>query len=129
MKRVGFWSIVTLLVVLAGCGPDNQVKKGARFRATQDLREEATTQWEQPYSDGFTAVIPEGTVLEVLYPNNSTSYFEVTPVYVAGKKSPQEIRAYFVPEGIRTRTGFEGFSFSLPVSYIGSKLERVENTQ
>jgi len=129
MKTVGLWGIVVLLVALAGCGPDNRVGKGTRFRATEDLREEATTQWEQPYSDGFTAVIPKGTVLEVLYPNNSTSYFEVTPVSVAGRNSEEEIRAYFVPEGIRTRPGFEGFSFSLPVSYIGSKLERVEDSK
>lgn len=129
MKTVGLLGIFVLLVAVAGCGPDNRVGKGTLFIVTEDLREEATTQWEQPYSDGFTAVIPKGTVVEVLYSNNGTSYFEVAPVSVAGKKSEEEIRVYFVPEGIRTRAGFESFSFSLPVSYIGSKLERVEESK
>ncbi len=112
----------------AGCTSGASVAKGDRFEVVEEIRETATTQWEQPYSDGFTAIIPKGTVLEAVFATTpGAEYFESTPVRVNGQTEAAYVLQFFVPEGIRTRAGFEGFTFSLPTSYIGTKLKKLEN--
>lgn len=114
--------------VMLGCGSGASVEQGDRFVVQEELRESATTQWEQPYSDGFTAIIPEGTELKAVYSTTpGASYFECTPVKVNGQTDEDYILQFFVPEGTRTREGFQGFAFSLPTEYIGEKIKAVEN--
>jgi hypothetical protein len=125
MREFVAGTIVLILAVgFVGCGgTERAVKKGETFRATEELRETATTQWEESYSDGFEYVIQPGTVLEVMY--NTTPgapYFECTIVGLDGRKDKPYIEEQVVPERIRRREGFLGFTFSLPKSYIGTKI-------
>jgi hypothetical protein len=119
---------VTMIALLSGCGGNERaMKEGERFRVVEELREAATTQWEGPYSDGFNYVIPPGTVLEVLYNTTPAApYFECTIVVLDGKTDRAYIEQQVVPERILRREGLQGFSFSLPKSYIGTKIVEVE---
>ncbi|MBD3390402.1 MAG: hypothetical protein GF418_00170 [Chitinivibrionales bacterium] len=127
MSRVLICAAVCAVVLgAAGCGQRTAVKKGELFGVIGEIRTEATTEWEQPYSDGFVAIIPTGTVLEARFTTTpGAAYFECTPIMVNNTKDPVAIIEHFVPEGIRTRQGFEGFSFTLPVKLIDTKLKRL----
>ncbi len=114
-------------VLVAGCGESTVVKKGDRFEVLEDLRVTANTEWEQPYADGFATIIPKGTVIQARFTTTpGASFFECVPVEVNRSKNQVAIVSYFVPEQVRKREGFKGFSFSLAVKDIGTKYKRLE---
>ena len=117
--------ILPLLILFLGCGFGSKVKKGERFEAIVDLREAANIQGSQEYSDGFTCHISKGTILEALDPINSPDFFECHPVVVNGNSDKYYIITTLVPEAALNKEGFESFSFTLPLDYIGTKLKRV----
>jgi hypothetical protein len=117
--------ITTLNLFCFGCGTKQPgVKKGDRIVVKEELpKETAETQWEDNYIDGFTAAIPRGTVLEVLFtPKIGAALFECIPVEIGDKKDPESVEKLIVPEAIRTKEGYKNFSFSIKTSYIGSKV-------
>ena len=118
--------VMAVSLFLVGCSGGGPVKKGERFQVTRDLRVTANTEWEQPYTDGFTTLIPTGTILEARFTTTpGASYFECVPIEVNRTDNQVDIVGYFVPEGIREREGFKGFSFSLPVEDIGKSLKKL----
>lgn len=119
----------TLNLFCIGCGTKQPgIKKGDKILVKEELpKETAETQWEDNYIDGFTAAIPRGTVLEVLFtPNTGAAIVECIPVEIDNKKDPDSVEALFVPEAIRTKEGYKSYSFSIKTSYIGSKVLRMK---
>jgi hypothetical protein len=114
-------------VLLGGCGSGGNVKKGDIIILQEDLRERAETQWEDSYTDGFTTIIPKGTKLEVLFtPAPAAQVFECRPVEVNGKKDPEEVEAFFVPEHILNKEGYSSYVFALKKEFVGTKIKKVE---
>lgn len=112
-----------LVILLFGCAGGGGVKKGQRFKVVSEIRVNTSTEWDGPYSDGFISIIPVGTVVEARYSvSASSAYFEAVPVMVNGRGDERAVTRYFVPEAIRTREGFLGFSFSLPLKAVGTQL-------
>ena len=115
--------ILPLLILFLGCG--SKVKKGERFEALVDFKVAANIQGSQEYSDGFKCHIPKGTILEAMEPINSPDFFECQPVMVNGNSDKYYIVTTLVSEAELAKEGFESFSFTLPLDYIGTKLKRV----
>ncbi|MBN1602962.1 MAG: hypothetical protein JW915_15240 [Chitinispirillaceae bacterium] len=123
LKPVILSAVLCLFAV--SCGTKQpKIKKGDKLVVQEELpRETAETQWEDDYTDGFTAVIPKGTVLEVLFsPKMGAAIVECLPVEIGEKKDPEAIEEFIVPESIRTKEGYKSYSFSIKMEYIGSKV-------
>ncbi len=118
--------ILPLLVFLLGCGSGSSIKKGDKFETLVELKEAADIQGSMEYSDAFTCNIPKGTVLEVLYPPSSSGFFECKPVIVNGNTSAQYIQETLVPEVVRRKPGFEDFTLTLNVEYVGTKIKKMK---
>ena len=118
--------ILPIIILFLSCGSGSSVKKGDRFEVLVDLKEAADIQGSQEYSDGFTCHIPKGTILEALVPINSPDFFECQPVVVNGNSDKFYIITTLVSEAALGKEGFESFSFTLPLDYIGTKLKRVK---
>ncbi len=111
---------------LAGCGSKIEIKEGDTFEVTEEVRENATIQSEQNYSDGFTGIVPKGSIIKVVTtPLSSVTYFDVILIEVHGKRDPAYIEKLLVPEAMRNSDGYRGFYVSIPRSYIGTKIKRV----
>lgn len=119
-------SILPLFLLFLICSSASTVEKGERFEVLVDLKEAADIQGSQEYSDGFTCIIPKGAILEVLYPSSSSGFFECRPVMVDGNSAEGYIIENLVPEVVRRRPGFENFSVSLSMDYIGKKIKKVK---
>ena len=126
MRRAVLGIAACVLAVTMGCNQRTAVKKGDRFVVLEDLRTNAATEWEQPFTDGFATLIPRGTVVETRFTTTpGAAFFECVPVEVNKSRNAIVITEYFVPEGTRMREGFKGFSFNLPVADIGTKMKRL----
>ncbi|MBN1577293.1 MAG: hypothetical protein JW913_12115 [Chitinispirillaceae bacterium] len=113
--------------VIAGCGPSKELKQGDIVVTQEVLRETAETQWEDNSTDGFTTEIPKGTRLEVLStPVPTALVFSCRPVEVNGEKDPQMVEAFFVPEPVKNKMGYESYSFTFKKEYLGSKVKKAE---
>lgn len=122
--------VLALGLFLGSCSTKTTgtLKKGDIVTITEELREPAETQWEDAaYTDGFTAMIPKGTKMEVLFtPAPAAQVFECRPVEVNGLKSADEVEAFFVPEPIRNKEGYTSYSFALKKELIGTKIKKGE---
>ncbi len=116
--------ILSLLLLFLACGSGTTVKKGDRFETLVELQEAADIQGDLEYSDGFTCTIPKGTVLVAIYSASSSGFFECKPVVVNGNTDSEYILNTLVPEVVRNKPGFEGFSLTLSSEYIGSKIKK-----
>ncbi|MBD3420166.1 MAG: hypothetical protein GF398_08630 [Chitinivibrionales bacterium] len=110
------------ILLLFGCGA-NEINKGDTFVVIDEFRQEASIEWAEPYSEGFSALIPTGTVLEVIY-KPGTSHMDVKITVLDGNQDQQHLEEKIVPDFIRNRPGFEGFYFSIPKNYVGTKIEK-----
>ena len=121
-------SFIALACCIIGCGGSrNEVKKGDIVILEEELRERAETQWADSYTDGFTTELPKGTRLEVLYtPAPAAQVFECRPVEVNGKKTPEEVETFFVPEHIRNKEGYVTYVFALKKADLGTKIKKVQ---
>ena len=128
MRGAGLCCIAVFVAALVpGCGQGTRVKKGDRFEVLEDMRTTANTEPDQPFTDGFSTVIPAGSVVEARFTTTpGASFFECAPVTVHGSTNPVAIMHFFVPDHIRTREGFTGFWFSLPIKQIGTKLKPID---
>lgn len=127
LKPVIFFTTLSLFCI--GCGTKQPgIKKGDKLLVKEELpRETAETQWEDNYTDGFTASIPEGTVLEVLFtPKMGAGIVECIPVEIGDKKDPESVEVAIVPEAIRTKEGYKSYSFSIKTSYLGTKVTQMK---
>ncbi len=123
LKPVIFFTTLSLIVI--GCGSKQpNIKKGDKLVVKEELpRETAETQWEDNYTDGFTAAIPAGTVLEVLFtPKMGAAIVECIPVEIGDKKDPESVEEFIVPESIRSKEGYKNYSFSIKTADIGTKI-------
>ena len=127
LQKVAVSTVLAIaMVLLVGCGSGKGVKKGDRFEVLEPLREQATTQWEEPYSDGFVCHVPAGTILEATYSSTpGAKVFECKPIKVPGMEDPEATRS-MVPQAIREKEGYLGFSLSLSIDLIGAKLRKLE---
>jgi hypothetical protein len=128
MQKIGWFFFLSLaLMATSGCNNEKNVKIGDRFEVLENLRVPAATEWEEPYNDGFTAQIPKGAILEARFTiTPGSSYFECIPVKVNTISGHAAMMQYFVPESIKNKKGFKGFSISLPVKDIGVTLKKIE---
>lgn len=117
---------LTVLLFFFSCGSGTSVKKGDRFEVLVELQEAADIQGQNEYSDGFTCTIPKGTVLEALFPASSSGFFECKPVVLNGNTGSQYIIETLVPIAVRNKAGFQDFSLTLSVEYIGTKIKRIK---
>ena len=91
------------------------------------MKVEATTKWEQPFSDGFTAYLSPGTKLETLFSQTpAAEFFECKVSEFNGKTDQDYITKNLVPERIYRKDGYLGFSFSLKNGDIGVKIKKLE---
>lgn len=121
--------LTTLSLFCIGCGTKQpSIKKGDKLLVKEELpRETAETQWEDNYTDGFTAAIPEGTILEVLFtPKMGAAIVECIPVEIGDKKDAESVEELIVPESIRTKEGYKSYSFSIKTADIGTKVTIVK---
>lgn len=123
--RIPLILMLSLFVLFTGCGSDGEVKKGDRFEVLESLREAADIQGSLEYSEGFTCNIPKGTILEAIHSSASSGFIECRPVKVNGKTEDEYILTTLVPEVVRRKEGFETFSITLRVEYIGTKIKKV----
>lgn len=117
--------LATLSLFVASCGTKQPtIKKGDKLVVQEELsRETAETQWEDNYTDGFTAAIPKGTVLEVLFtPKMGAAIIECIPVEIGDNKDAESVEEFIVPESIRSKEGYKSYSFSIKTEYIGTKV-------
>ena len=124
--RTALLCILPVLILFLVCGSGSTVKKGDRFEALVDLKEAADIKGSEEYSDGFTCIIPKGSIIEALYSSSSSGFFECRLVMVNGNSNDGYIIETLVPEVVRRRPGFETFSVSLSLEYIGKKLKKVK---
>ncbi len=124
--RTALICTLPVLILFLACGSGTTVKKGDRFEVLVDLKEAADIQGSEEYSDGFTCIIQKGTIIEALYSSSSSGFFECRPVMVDGNSSEGYIIETLVPEVVRRRPGFETFSLSLSLDYIGKKLRKAK---
>ena len=122
-RRTALICILPLLILFLSCGFGSAVKKSDRFEVLVDLKEAADIQGSEEYTDGFTCILPKGTILEVLY--SSSGSIECRPVMVDGNSNEGYIIETLVPEVVRRRPGFEHFSVSVSKEYIGKKLKKL----
>ncbi|MBD3343793.1 MAG: hypothetical protein GF401_01870 [Chitinivibrionales bacterium] len=127
MKRYSSTFIALALCLFAvSCG-SKKIKRGDRFEVLTEMREEATMRWDQPYTNSFNCIIPQGTVLEVtMAPPAGAEFLEVEVVSVNGNSNKEFIEEKIVPDHIRHRKGYEGFYLSIPRKYVGEKIQKVE---
>jgi hypothetical protein len=119
--------VLAFCIIGCGSGSKNSVKKGDTVVLEEELRERAETQWADSYTDGFTAELPKGTRLEVLFtPAPAAQVFECRPIEVNGKKTPEEVEAFFVPEHIRNKEGYISYTFALKTADLGTKIKKVQ---
>lgn len=121
--------LVLLTSLFIGCGsnPAKTVKKGDFVILEEGMRERAETQWADSYTDGFTVELPKGTRLEVLYtPAPASQVFECRPVEINGKKEPGDVEAFFVPDHIRNKDGYQSYSVALKKEFLGSTIKKVQ---
>ncbi len=119
-------AVALTMVVVIACSSTESVKREDMFVVSEQLRETATVQMGSD-NDGFTKFIPEGTKLKAVFSTTpAASYFECVPVEVNGQDDPDYIETFFVPESMRMSEEYQGFTFSLPVEYIGSKIKRIK---
>ncbi len=117
---------VATVFFLGGCGSKVEIREGDTFKVTEEVRENATVQSDQQYSDGFTGSVPKGSIVKaVSTPLSSVTYFDVILIEVHGKREPAYIEELLVPESMRNSEGYRGFYVSIPRSYIGTKIKRV----
>jgi len=125
-KVVLFLSVFAL--ALTGCGSNDEIKKGDRLSVEETLeREKIETLWEDAsYSDAFNNDIPKGTILEVSFqPRTGSKVIECTPVEVNGVKDADSVEALLVPENIRNKDGYKGYTISIKLDYIGKKVKKL----
>ncbi len=120
--------LCVIALMIAGCGGGSgtgaEVKKGDQLIVEEDLREQATTKWEDSaYTDGFTIIVPKGTRLEIVTQPTRTG-FECRPVEVNGEKDPEKVEEFFVPEHIRTRMGYISYSFPVKKEQLGKAVKK-----
>lgn len=126
-KMVLLLSIIVFAI--AGCGSQNQIKKGDRLSVEETLeREKIETLWEdESFSDAFKNDIPKGTILEVSYPpRTGSTVVECIPVEVNGIKDADSVEALLVPENIRNKEGYKGYTISIKMDYIGKQVKKVK---
>lgn len=124
MTRTLVIAVITMFYI-AACNSTTSVKQGDTFEVLEDLRETATVQMGA-VSDGFTKAIPKGTTIKALFTTTpAATFFECIPVALEGNTDADDIEAFFVPETMRMTEEYEGFSYTLPVEYIGTKLKKV----
>lgn len=125
----GLLLMAVAAVFLVGCGGSGPgVKKGDKLVVSETLpRERIGMEYSEGVTDGTYKEIPKGTVLEVVItPKVGASGVEVIPVEVEGKKDPEEVQHFFVPERFSNREGFLGYSLVLKNEYIGTKVNKAE---
>ncbi len=118
--------LLPCVLLFLGCGPGDSIKKSDRFRVLEELQEVADIQGDLEYSDGFTCTIPKGTILQAIYPASSSGFFECKPIMVNAISNSKEIDELLVPGIVRNKPGYAGFSLTLSVGYLGTKIERVQ---
>lgn len=114
---------------ITGCGSQNQINKGDRLSVEETLeREKIETIWEdESFSDAFKNDIPKGTILEVRYsPRTGSTVIECTPVEINGIKDADSVEALLVPENIRNKDGYKGYTIAIKVDYIGKQVKKVK---
>ncbi|NLL11769.1 MAG: hypothetical protein GX267_00035 [Fibrobacter sp.] len=126
-KLVLFLSIIVFAI--AGCGSNNEIKKGDRLSVEETLeREKIETLWEDnSYSDAFNNDIPKGTILEVSFaPRTGSKVIECIPVEVNGVKDADSVEALLVPENIRNKEGYKGYTIAIKLDYIGKQVKKLK---
>ena len=119
--------VLAFCIIGCGSGSKNTLKKGDIVVLEETMRERAETQWADSYTDGFTTELPKGTKLEVLYtPAPAAQVFECRPIEVNGKKTPEEVEEFFVPEHIRNKEGYISYVFALNKADLGTKIKKVQ---
>ncbi|MDG5814060.1 hypothetical protein QA601_03150 [Chitinispirillales bacterium ANBcel5] len=113
-----------LITVLMGCGSKDEVVKGDRFVVTEEMSKRAELHRN---SDGFRAILPKGTVLQVVAtPRAAAGVMEVVPVEMEGNTDTESVMDSFIPENIRRRYGDVQYIIGLSKDYIGTKIEKIE---
>ena len=125
-KLVLFLSIIVFAI--AGCGSITKLK-GDRLSVEELWREKKIeTLWEDnSYSDAFNNDIPKGTILEVSFaPRTGSKVIECIPVEVNGVKDADSVEALLVPENIRNKEGYKGYTIAIKLDYIGKQVKKLK---
>lgn len=124
-----FFLLSLIAFAIGGCSSQNDLKKGDRLSVEETLeREKIETIWEDAsFSDAFKNDIPKGTILEVVYsPRAGSSVVECVPVEVNGITDADSVEAILVPENIRNKDGYKGYTITINLQYIGKQVKKVK---
>ena len=104
-----------------------EVKQGDLLRVTQSFQGNFETEWmDDSYTEGFTKMIPKGTVLRVLISVPTSQLMTCTPIEVDGDKDLRQVAETFIPPNIINRRGLLNYTIELVKTDIGTKLEKVQ---
>jgi hypothetical protein len=117
-----------LFLFVAGCSDKaSLVKSGELFEVVSEIREKGEVQWKDNSTESFDCVIPQGTVVKVLYNQRSgIEVFECEPVKIDGKEDADYILSRILPQRLQGRYDMEGVSLSMKAALIGKELKKVQ---
>jgi hypothetical protein len=114
---------VILWCSLQSCAGGKAVAEGETFEAVEELRENASMVVDTSYTDGFRIIVPQGSQLRVVAVSRSLNkFFEVIAISTPTSKTIGDAEIELVPAEIRSRPNYKGYRFTLPLSYIGTKI-------
>lgn len=117
-----------LFLFAMGCSDKGSlVKSGELFEVVSEVREKGEVQWEDHSTESFDCVVPQGTVLKVLYNQRSgIEVFECQPVKIDGKDDANYILSKVLPQRLQGRYDMAGVSLSMSTARIGKELKKVQ---
>jgi len=116
---------VIVAVGLFGCG-DAAFQKGDKLQVIQDMQAQGESLWEDNTSEGFTASLPKGTTLRVLYKQAAGNDFvECDVVGMPGVNDADSLTNIVLPPHLKNRGGPTSYSLVVKLSDLGIKVQRV----
>jgi hypothetical protein len=97
-----------------------KVREGDRFVTTRDTPVRGVTHWRAPFTGGFSATLPEGTVLVA-----DIDGVEGAEAFCCRPERYEAVEAELVPEEERLAGKYDGYSLVLLYSDVGVLLRRI----
>ena len=125
--RAVFLTAVAFSLIISGCGSNGTIKSGEIFGVTKELREKGESLWADGSIEGFTTIIPKGTIVKALYSQRpGINVIECEAIQINGKKNPDYIKSIILPPTLQEQAGLRSYSITLSTDIIGSGLKKLK---
>ena len=127
MKHLIPFIIVIFSAFTWNCGESiPEVNQGDLLRVIKGFQGNFETEWEEDsYSEGFTKMIPEGTVLRVVISVPTSRLMTCTPFRINGNEDIRDVAEFFIPPHIINRRGLLSYTIELVKTDMGIKFEKL----